>query len=135
MKASLYHETAFLGSLLKFKHHSENKYFCVDHYATGRRQSGVATKSRKAEGHMFSIMLKSKNHVKSLSLPHDKGGNVLIEGFLGKLENLNFTEGLMLEINGANGSLRMDFSEKELKRLLPKGTIIHKKLGKGVNEE
>ena len=90
--------------------------------------------SKKAEEHMFSIELKSKEHVKSLSLQNTESGNVLIEGFLGKLENLSFAEGIMLEINGSNGCLRMDFSKKELKRLLPKRTYIHKKL-KGVNEE
>jgi hypothetical protein len=96
------------------------------------RQSAVATKSKKAEEHMFSIELKSREFVKSLALHSAEGGSVLIEGFLGKLENLNFTEGLMLEINGANGSLRMDFSEQELKRLLPKGTVVPKKPVKGV---
>ena len=84
---------------------------------------------------MFSIELKSKEYVKSLALQNAESSSVLIEGFLGKLENLNFTEGVMLEINGANGSLRMDFSEKELARLLAKGTPIHKKPIKGVNEE
>ncbi len=84
---------------------------------------------------MFSIELKSKEYVKSLALQNAERGNVLIEGFLGKIENLNFTEGLMLEINGTNGSLKMDLSETELKRLLPKGSRAMKKLAKGVNEE
>ncbi len=83
---------------------------------------------------MFSIELKSKEYVKSLALHNAEMGNVLIEGFLGKLEQVNFIEGLMLEINGANGSLKMDFSKKELARLLPKGTQIRKK-SDNVNEK
>ncbi len=87
----------------------------------------VASDSKKRGKHMFSIQLKSKDHLKSVALSNDEESNVLIEGFLGKLENANFTESIMLEINGANGSLRMDLSEKELKELLPKGTTYLKR--------
>jgi hypothetical protein len=87
-------------------------------------------KPKKVGEHMFSIELKSKEHVTRVALPNENGGNVLIEGFLGKLQDLSFTEGIMLEIQGTNGTLRMDLSEKELKRLLPKGTSIHKKTEK-----
>lgn len=69
---------------------------------------------------MFSIELRSKDSLKSVALPSDTEGNILIEGFLGNLENINFTEGIMLEIKGAEGSLRMDLSKNELKGLLPK---------------
>lgn len=83
----------------------------------------MASKPEKKSEHMFSIQLKSKDHVKSIALPHDMDGNVLIEGFLGKLENLAVTEGIMLEVNGSNGSLRMDFTELELQLLLHKRTL------------
>ncbi len=86
----------------------------------------MASNLKKTDEHIFSIQLKSKEHLKSVALPNDEEGNILIEGFLGKLENINFTEGVMLEINGANGSVRMDFSEDELKGLLPKGESISK---------
>ncbi len=82
--------------------------------------------------HMFSIELKSKEYVRRVALPNENGGNVLIEGFLGKLQDLNFTEGIMLEIQGVNGTLRMDLSENELKKLLPKRTAIHKKTKKEI---
>lgn len=83
----------------------------------------MARKPKKTEKHMFSIQLKSKEHVKNVTLSNDEQGTVLIEGFLGKLENVNFTEGILLEINGANGSLRMDLSDKELRKLIPKRTF------------
>ncbi len=86
----------------------------------------MAGNLKKTNEHMFSIQLKSKDHLKNVALPNDEEGNVLIEGFLGKLEKANFTEGVMLEINGANGSLRMDFTEKELGRLLPKRAFFTK---------
>jgi len=92
----------------------------------------MRSKSKKDDEHMFSIELKSKEHVKRVALPNENGGNVLIEGFLGKLLDLSFTEGIMLEVQGTNGTLRMDLSEKELERILPKGTTIRKKKTKGI---
>jgi len=68
--------------------------------------------------HMFSIELKSKEFVKSLALPNDTEDKVLIEGFLGEILELAITEGLMLEIKGINGVLRMDLKEEELRTLL-----------------
>jgi len=68
--------------------------------------------------HMFSIELKSKEFVKSLALPNGKEDKVLIEGFLGEILELAVTEGLMLEIKGINGVLRMDLKEEELRTLL-----------------
>ena len=95
----------------------------------------MGSKFKRAEDHMFSIELRSKQHIKSLALQDAENGTVLIEGFLGKLQNLSFTEGLMLEINGANGSLRMDLSERELKRLLPRWKSTVKNTKSGVTEE
>jgi hypothetical protein len=57
-----------------------------------------------------------------LALSEENGGNVLIQGSLGAFKTLHFTEGVMLEIEGANGSLRMDFTEDELRGLLAKET-------------
>ncbi len=90
----------------------------------------MASNPKKTDKHMFSIQLKSKDCLKNVAIPDDEEGNVLIEGFLGKLENVNFTEGIMLEIEGANGNLRMDCCEDELKGLLPKGASISKRESK-----
>ena len=70
-------------------------------------------------GHLFSIELNSKEYLKSLALPSESGGDVLIEGFLGDIRSLSFTEGIMLEIEGTNGVLRLDLSKEELEGLLP----------------
>ncbi len=82
----------------------------------------MASNPQKVDEHMFSIELKSKEHVKSLALTNDNEGSVLIEGFLGKLKNLSFTEDVLLEVEGANGCLRLGFCENELKGLLQKKT-------------
>jgi len=88
----------------------------------------MSSRSRRADEHMFSIELKSKEHVKRVAIPNENGVNVLIEGFLGELQGLSFIEGIMLEIEGANGTLRMDLKEEELKKLLPKGRVKEESL-------
>ena len=78
----------------------------------------MASKSRKFQEHMFSIELNSSRYVKNLSLATDCDEGVLMEGFLGEIEDIDFTEGIMLEINGTKGVLRMDLSKKEWNELL-----------------
>lgn len=72
----------------------------------------------KAEEHAFSVELKSKEYIKLVTLANDSRNKVLIEGFLGELMELNFIEGIMLEIKGTNGTLRIDLRKEELKKLL-----------------
>jgi hypothetical protein len=69
--------------------------------------------------HAFSIELKSKDFVKNLSIP-DKGGKVIIEGYLGKLKSLKILENIMLEIEGDYGSIFLDFDELEIAKMVPK---------------
>jgi hypothetical protein len=71
---------------------------------------------------MFSIELHSKSQVERISMPNEKGEGILIEGFLGELQNLGLVEGEMLEITGSNGILRTDLSESELKKALMSST-------------
>ena len=70
--------------------------------------------------HTFSIELKSKEYVKRVAIPNEAGDTVLIEGFLGELEEIDLVEGVMLEIKATNGILRMDLKEEELNTLLKK---------------
>lgn len=70
--------------------------------------------------HTFSIELKSKEYLKRVAIPAEAEDNLLIEGFLGELEEIDLVEGVMLEIKGANGILRMDLKEEELNTLLKK---------------
>ena len=79
----------------------------------------MGSKSKNYGDHIFSIELKSLDHVKNLSLAPDSNEVVLIEGFLGKLETIEFTEDIMLEIIGTKGILRMDLTKKEWNTLLP----------------
>jgi hypothetical protein len=69
---------------------------------------------------MFSVEMKSKKFVKSISVSNDSRNRVFFEGFLGNIEELGFIEGGMLEIKGVNGTFRIDLSEKELRTMLQK---------------
>lgn len=61
---------------------------------------------------MFSIELRSKGDVKNVSLDSDE--KVLIEGSIGYLKRAHFLEGLVLELIGSNGELRVDLTVNDL---------------------
>ncbi|MFX1485015.1 MAG: hypothetical protein ACFFCP_17695 [Promethearchaeota archaeon] len=62
--------------------------------------------------HAFSIELESKRLL-SLEQPKEVNGSVLIEGILGELLSKEFVEGVMLELKGTRGVLRIDITEIE----------------------
>ena len=72
--------------------------------------------------HSFSIEMKLKKHVRHISVSNESHDRVLFEGSLGELEELSMVEGALLEVKGANGVLRIDLSEDELRKML-----FHKK--------
>ena len=72
---------------------------------------------RTGERHGFSVELAGKEHVKRFSILDDSGEKVLLEGFLGEFREISLVEGLMLEVVGSNGILRMDMTEEELRRV------------------
>jgi len=72
----------------------------------------------RCDEHTFSIELKSKNHVKNITLTNKIQNRILLEGSLGKLEEITLIEGRVMELKGANGTLRLDICENELMQLL-----------------
>ena len=71
---------------------------------------------------MFTIDLKSRDHLKSLAMPQDRDGSILIIGALGDLKTIEITEESLLEVDGENGFLRLDISRQELMQLVSKLT-------------
>lgn len=65
---------------------------------------------------VFSVELRSKRNLKNLTLTNGGSDSVLLEGTLGKLIQATFTEGIILEIIGENGVLRVDLAEEEIKK-------------------
>jgi len=73
------------------------------------------------EEHSFSVELKTEGAVKRMSFLDKENGQVFFEGCLGKLTSINMVEGVMLEIEGDNGTLRLDITQKEIEQgIFPK---------------
>ena len=62
--------------------------------------------------------MKSKAHVRSISISNETPDRVLFEGDLGELEGVAFTGGSMLEVKGTNGVLRVELGPEEMEKLM-----------------
>jgi hypothetical protein len=72
----------------------------------------------KSVEHSFSVEMKSKKHVKSISISDEAHDRVLFEGNLGELLELSLVEGDVLEFIGVNGVLRVGLTEEQLRKAL-----------------
>ena len=70
--------------------------------------------SKKTDEHSFSVEMKSEKNVQKMFFAGKEDNHVFFEGSLGKLTNIFMVEGMMLQIEGVNGTLRMDISKEEL---------------------
>jgi hypothetical protein len=68
----------------------------------------------------FSIELKSKVYLKNVTLTNGSRDSVLVEGTIGELTQATFAEGIILEIAGNKGTLRINLKEDELRKALQK---------------
>ena len=62
--------------------------------------------------------MRSKTHVRSISISDRAHDRVLFEGDLGRLLEVSVIEGSSLEVIGTNGVLRLEISEDVLRRVL-----------------
>jgi len=82
---------------------------------------------KRIEEHSFSIEMKSKEAVRTLSFLEKEKGSVFFEGFLGKLKTISMVENVMLEIEGKNGVIKLDITSQELEKyILPSKRIEHR---------
>jgi hypothetical protein len=70
--------------------------------------------------HAFSIEMRAREHLKKITVSSSAHEGILIEGYLGELEELGLVEDVILEVKGANGTLRIDLSRQELLEMLAK---------------
>jgi hypothetical protein len=82
--------------------------------------SGPRRRKAAADERGFSVELKSKQYVKSISLSNGGHEAVLFEGILGELVDLNILEGTVLKVEGTHGTMMLDLSEDELMKVLDK---------------
>ena len=66
----------------------------------------------------FSVEMRSKKHVKNISISDEAHDRVLFEGNLGRLMEVSVIEGSSLEVVGVNGVLRLEISEDILRQVL-----------------
>ena len=79
--------------------------------------------NKKIEEHSFSIEINTESAVRIMSFLDKENGQVFFEGCLGQLTNINMVEGVMLEIEGVHGILKLDITQKEMEEcLMPKNT-------------
>jgi len=74
--------------------------------------------SKRTEEHSFSVEMKSERCVRRISFLDKENGKVFFEGFLGELKNVAMVEGVMLEIEGRNGVLKLDITRQEMEKCL-----------------
>jgi hypothetical protein len=76
--------------------------------------------SARNKDRSFCIELKSKIYLTNIALTNASSEGVLIEGMLGELQQVRFAEGIILEVVGSNGILRIDIREDEIKKVQSK---------------
>jgi hypothetical protein len=81
--------------------------------------------NKRFEEHSFSIEMKTEDAVKKMSFLDKENGQVFFEGCLGKLTNINMVEGIMLEIKGVNGILKLDITQKEIEACITQKKPVH----------
>jgi hypothetical protein len=63
----------------------------------------------------FSVELKSKAHLKNVTLTNGSSDSALIEGTLGELVQATFVENEILEVVGTKGIFRINLEQHEIK--------------------
>jgi hypothetical protein len=76
----------------------------------------MKNKTSDVKERVFSVELKSKRNLKSVTLTNGSSDSVLVEGTIGKLVQASFAEGIILEIVGKKGVLRVDLGEEEIQK-------------------
>lgn len=65
----------------------------------------------------FTVELKSKAHLKNVTLTNGSTDNALIEGTLGELVQATFAEDEILEVVGTKGTFRINLSRQEIREV------------------
>ena len=62
----------------------------------------------------FSLELASKEDLKTVKLAKGNGKSSIVEGTIGQLQRVRFVEGIVLEVVGKKGTLRIDLSPEQI---------------------
>jgi len=83
----------------------------------------MTKKNKGRNEHSFSIEMGSRADLNHISLTDKSSESVLIKGKLGEIVDISHPEGLMIEIVGNLGVLRLDLSKEELEKINKKGKL------------
>lgn len=72
------------------------------------------TQTNLSKQRTFSVELQSKANLTNVSITNNQTENVLIEGTIGELKQANFDEGVILQVIGTKGTLRLDIAKGEI---------------------
>ena len=64
--------------------------------------------------HSFSVDLKSRSYLHQLIVSRESQGQVMLEGELGEITEIEYIEGKVLVVTGSNGVLRLDICRERL---------------------
>jgi hypothetical protein len=81
--------------------------------------------SMRSLEHIFNIEMKSKQYVKNLSISDEAHDRVLFEGNLGRLIELSYVEGDVLELVGVNGVLRVNLTREQLQEIIKSASRVN----------
>lgn len=74
----------------------------------------MARTARDKKGRVFTVELKSRRALKNATLDEGAQDGVQIEGTLGTLIGASFQDGIVLEVIGTQGVLRVDLTREEI---------------------
>jgi hypothetical protein len=103
--------------MLKMLHRPSGEEIWTPSFSEPEGKTG-ATLNLEGLKKVFSIEMKSKKYVKSISISDEDRDRVLFEGDLGELRELTLSEGDVLEFIGVNGILRIGLTEEQLRKTL-----------------
>lgn len=66
----------------------------------------------------FSVELRSRANLKNVTMTNGSRDGALVEGTIGELVRAAFVEGLILEIVGTRGTLRINLKDDEIERAI-----------------
>ena len=72
---------------------------------------------RDTKDRSFSIELSSRANLKNMKMANGSPEPVLIEGTIGALHHARFLEGVIFEVAGSSGTIRIDLQQQEVRSI------------------
>ena len=74
--------------------------------------------NKRVKEHSYSVEMKTEDVAKRTAFLDRENGQVFFEGCLDKLTSIKMVEGVMLDIESDNGTLKLDITQKEIEQCI-----------------